>query len=154
MDEVLVHVHLATSPETFAFVLAEWARLNTPRLTPADIEDACRRVLPAPPRYSSADIGARLGLTVERYTRLGLTHVLPAGWTKRRHTAHVRKRKAAALKAKRHAAGLTKTPREMSIARLVPWVGLGMSEWTFKRLPPEERAVHVKRAREAHHAAR
>ena len=147
LDEVLVHVHLATSPETFAFALAEWTRLHTPRLTPADIEDACRRILPAPPRYSSADIGARLGLSVERYHRLGLTHVLPAGWTAKKRATRARKRKAAALKAKRHATGVTKAPRELSVAKLAPWMSVGKSEAWFYRLPVAERGALVAQVR-------
>ncbi|WP_461222680.1 hypothetical protein [Methylobacterium sp. CM6247] len=147
LDEILPLIRLTTSTKSFTFVAADWVRLNTPGLTEDDIEDACARILPAPPRYDSASIGARLNVTEGERDRLGLTHITPVGCNKRKRAAKARKRKALALKAKRHAAGTSLMPCELSIERLAPWIGLGISRSTFKRMPKEKRATHIAHAR-------
>ncbi|MCJ2032619.1 hypothetical protein [Methylobacterium sp. J-068] len=149
LDEILPHIAIKCGAAGFGFALTEWAVRNCPGLSPADIKDAVRRILPAPPRYTSAAIGRRLNVRIAEAKHLGLRYVRPVGWTAAKHEREMKAAKAAALKAKRQATGETKTPRELSVTKLAPWTGLGVSRATFMRLPKDVQAAHVEQAREA-----
>lgn len=149
LDEVVPHFAIKCGSAGFMFALTEWAAQQCPSLRLADIEDAAGRILPAPPRYTSAAISRRLNVRIAEAKRLGLQYVRPVGWTAAKHERAMKAAKAAAVKAKRIATGETKMPRELSVTKLAPWTGLGMSRATFMRLPKDVQAAHVERAREA-----
>ncbi|TXM63940.1 hypothetical protein FV226_27070 [Methylobacterium sp. WL12] len=149
LDEVVPHFAMKCGAAGFGFALAEWVAQNCPGLTGADTENAVRRILPNPPRYTSPAIGRRLKVRIAEAERLGLRFIRPMGWTATKHGKAMKAAKAAALKAKRQATGETRTPRELSVAKLAPWNGLGMARATFMRLPKDVQAGHVEQAREA-----
>lgn len=150
VEEYIPLAAIAGGQASFDWLLGEIVMKLAPRISPDAVEAAVERVLLDPLPYTSAAIGKRLGVTIEQYDRLGLSHIWPAGWTKRRLNTFKRKRRAAKVKAARQANGTTRTPRELSIARLKPWTLPGApcrTRTEFYALPAADREALVARAR-------
>lgn len=155
VEEFIPLAAIAGGQAGFRWLLEEIVAKLAPLVSPDALDAAVNKVLLDPPPYTSAAIGKRQGVTIEQYDRLGLSHIWPAGWTKRRLNTFKRKRRAAKVKAARQANGTTRTPRELSIARLKPWtlpVAPCRTRTEFYTLPEADREALVARARtEARH---
>jgi hypothetical protein len=148
--EIIPHLAIACGQAGFEWALNEWVEVNTPLVSRAAVDVVVGCILQDPPRYNSAATGRRLGLTIEQYDRLGLTLIRPAGWSRQRLDDHIRSRKNKRVKAKRQASGETRTPRELSAARLKPWAMPGApcrSKTAFYGMPEADQAALLARAR-------
>lgn len=125
LEEVLPHIAIACGPATYEFNAGEWVALNTPLLTKDQVTGAIVRILPNPPRYASLDIGQRMNVSEAEWERLELSHIRPAGWTRRILKTKRRARHAVSRKAARHARGESKTRREDSASRTKQWLAAG-----------------------------
>lgn len=152
VEEMIPLFAITCSREGFRLSLDEWIERNTRLVTSTEVNEAIQRVLANPPPYTSAAIGRRHRVTIGEYDTLGLTHITPAGWTRKRLDQHLEARRARTVKTRRLAKGETKTPREFSISRLKLWGRPGApcsSRAGFYRLSETEQAALVEKARAA-----
>jgi len=148
--EIIPCLAIVCGQDMFRVVLDEWVAANTPRVPKAEVNEIVACVLTDQPLYTSPARGKRLGVTVEQYDRLGLTHTTPAGWSKRKVKAHVARRRNRTVKDRRHATGESKTRRELSIEQLKPWLlpeAPCNSRAAFYRLSEDVRDALIARAR-------
>lgn len=149
--EIVPHIAIACGQCAFWFVLEEWIEANVPQASRDAVAEVVNDILQDPPRYNSAAIGKRLRVTLEQYDRLGLSHIMPLGMSRKKLDAHLAKRKARRVKLERQASGETRTPRELSVARVKPWTVPGApcgSRTAYFALPKEARDALLARARE------
>lgn len=149
--EIVPHIAIACGQRAFWFVLEEWIEANAPQASRNAVAEIVNDILQDPPRYNSVAIGKRLRVTLEQYDRLRLTHIRPLGMSRKKLDEHLAKRKAMRVKLKRHVSRETKTPRELSVARVKPWTVPGAqcgSRTAFFALPKEVREALLARARE------
>lgn len=141
---------IACGQDGFDWMMEKVVARHAPHVSPEEVDEIIVKTLPDPPRYNSAAVGKRWGVTSEQFDRLGLSHIWPAGWGEKRLETHKRKRRNKVVKDKRHATGESKTRRELSIAQLQPWTfpwAPCSSRADFYRLPKPERDALVARAR-------
>ncbi|MGU3449632.1 hypothetical protein [Methylobacterium sp. 391_Methyba4] len=150
--EIIPHFAIACGQDGFWFALWEWIEANTPLVSRADVTEMVSDVLQALPRYNSVSTGRRMRVTIEQYDRLGLSHIRPDGWSRKRLDEHLDARRAKKVKEQRHACRESKTRRELSIAQLKPWKlpnAPCKSRAAFYREPENVRDALIAQAREA-----
>lgn len=121
VEQFIPFVADACGQSGFYWMMNEVIALHAPLLKPAELNEIFKRTLPDPVSFKSAAVGKRWGVTPEQYERLALFHITPAAWGPRKLNNHRRSRRNSRVKATRHATRETKTPRELSVARLKPW---------------------------------
>ena len=150
VEQFVPFAAIACGQNGFHWMMEKVVARYAPHVSSEELDEIIAKTLPDPPRYNSAAIGKRWGVTVEQYDRLGLSHIWPAGWGKKRLDTHKRKRRNKKAKATRHATEESKTPRELSIVQLQPWTypwAPCSSRPGFYRLPKADQDALVARAR-------
>jgi hypothetical protein len=125
--EIIPCLAIVCGQDMFRVVLDEWVAANTPRVPKAEVNEIVACVLTDQPLYTSPARGKRLGVK-----------------------AHVARRRNKTVKDRRHAAGESKTRRELSIEQLKPWLlpeAPCNSRAAFYRLSEDVRDALIARAR-------
>lgn len=111
--------------------ILRWRARFTPMVEVGTATELAERII-ADPRMPKADeLAHRLGLTMARRTELGITTIGAIDCGKAKRAALRRKRNNAAKRARRAKAGAA--PHAMSVAKLKPWMALGISRATYYR---------------------
>lgn len=150
IEQFVPFAAIACGQAGFDWMMEKVVARHAPHVSPEEVDEIIDRTLLDPPRYNSAAIGKRWGVTAEQFDRLGLSHIWPAGWGKKRLDTHKRKRRNKVVKDKRHATHESKTRRELSVVQLQPWTypwAPCSSRPGFYRLSKTDQDALVARAR-------